>query len=142
MKMMRLLLKKSGWGDNDNLSALVANLVEADLLVLLTDQDGLYTSDPRMDPSAEMIHEITSPEIPDGVWQGGRRDRFRAGNRRDDHQNPGGGPGQEVRNNGGDSQRSGTRCADPVGAGRTTGGPGSWQMKPWEKAANGLSWLD
>jgi glutamate 5-kinase len=56
-------------GDNDNLSALVANLVEADLLVLLTDQDGLYTSDPRMDPSAQMIHEITSPEIPDEVWQ-------------------------------------------------------------------------
>ena len=34
-------------GDNDNLSALVANLIEADLLILLTDQAGLYTSDPR-----------------------------------------------------------------------------------------------
>ncbi len=36
-------------GDNDNHSAQVANLVEADLLVLLTDQDGLYTADPRQD---------------------------------------------------------------------------------------------
>jgi len=34
-------------GDNDNLSALVANLIEADLLILLTDQPGLYTADPR-----------------------------------------------------------------------------------------------
>ena len=38
------------FGDNDNLSAQVANLIEADLLVLLTDQEGLYTADPRQDP--------------------------------------------------------------------------------------------
>jgi glutamate 5-kinase len=42
-------------GDNDNLSALVANLVDADLLVLLTDTGGLYTADPRRDPAAELI---------------------------------------------------------------------------------------
>lgn len=42
-------------GDNDNLSALVANLLDADLLVLLTDQPGLYTADPRTDDSAELI---------------------------------------------------------------------------------------
>ncbi len=42
-------------GDNDNLSALVTNLVEADLLVILTDQDGLYTADPRVDKNAEKI---------------------------------------------------------------------------------------
>ena len=36
-------------GDNDNLSALVANLIDADLLVMLTDIDGLYTADPRRD---------------------------------------------------------------------------------------------
>lgn len=42
-------------GDNDNLSALVANLIDADLLILLTDQDGLYTADPRTDPTATLI---------------------------------------------------------------------------------------
>lgn len=42
-------------GDNDNLSALVANLVDADLLVLLTDQEGLFTADPRHNPSATLI---------------------------------------------------------------------------------------
>ena len=45
-------------GDNDNLSALVANLVDADLLVLLTDTGGLYTADPRRDPSAELIARV------------------------------------------------------------------------------------
>ncbi|HET9476414.1 MAG TPA: glutamate 5-kinase [Dehalococcoidia bacterium] len=45
-------------GDNDNLSALVANLVDADLLVLLTDQNGLYTADPRLDPKAKLIDRV------------------------------------------------------------------------------------
>jgi len=56
-------------GDNDNLSALVANLVEADLLILLTDQPGLYTADPRQTPQAQLIREITSEQIPPAVWQ-------------------------------------------------------------------------
>jgi len=43
------------FGDNDRLSALVANLVNADLLVILTDIDGLYTADPNHDPSATLI---------------------------------------------------------------------------------------
>ena len=43
------------FGDNDRLSALVANLVDADLLLILTDIDGLYTADPRTDPSARLI---------------------------------------------------------------------------------------
>jgi glutamate 5-kinase len=42
-------------GDNDNLAALVANLVDADLLAFITDQEGLYTADPRKDPSAQLI---------------------------------------------------------------------------------------
>ena len=46
------------FGDNDTLAALVANLIEADLLVLLTDQDGLFERDPRFDPSARLIQEI------------------------------------------------------------------------------------
>ena len=45
-------------GDNDNLSAQVATLVDADLLVLLTDTDGLFTADPRTDPSATLIPEV------------------------------------------------------------------------------------
>lgn len=45
------------FGDNDTLAALVANLVEADLLVLLTDQQGLYDCDPRTNPEARLINE-------------------------------------------------------------------------------------
>lgn len=45
-------------GDNDQLSAIVATSVQADLLVILTDMDGLYTSDPRKDPSARLIPEV------------------------------------------------------------------------------------
>ncbi|HEX5038444.1 MAG TPA: glutamate 5-kinase [bacterium] len=45
-------------GDNDNLAALVARLVDADLLVLLTDQDGFYTADPRKDPKARKIDVV------------------------------------------------------------------------------------
>ena len=44
------------FGDNDTLGALVANLVEADVLIILTDQKGLYTSDPRKDPAARFVH--------------------------------------------------------------------------------------
>ncbi len=44
------------FGDNDTLGALVANLVNADALVILTDQQGLHQSDPRKDPSAPVIH--------------------------------------------------------------------------------------
>lgn len=46
------------FGDNDRLSALVANLVDADLLLILTDIDGLYTADPRVDPSATLIPRV------------------------------------------------------------------------------------
>lgn len=45
------------FGDNDTLGALVANLVEADALVILTDQKGLFTADPRKDASAQFVHE-------------------------------------------------------------------------------------
>ncbi|MEZ5644431.1 MAG: glutamate 5-kinase [Burkholderiaceae bacterium] len=44
------------FGDNDTLGALVANLIEADLLIILTDQKGLYTADPRRDPAASFVH--------------------------------------------------------------------------------------
>ena len=45
------------FGDNDTLSALVANLIEADALVILTDQAGLYSADPRKDPAASFVHQ-------------------------------------------------------------------------------------
>lgn len=45
-------------GDNDNLSALVASLLEADLLLILTDQPGLFTADPRTDAQAQLITQI------------------------------------------------------------------------------------
>ncbi len=57
------------FGDNDNLSAQVSNLVEADLLFLLTDQDGLYTADPRVDPLAKLIPEIGPQPFPSELWQ-------------------------------------------------------------------------
>jgi len=53
------------FGDNDTLGALVANLVDADALVILTDQRGLYSADPRKDPSARLIAEVRAgdPEL-------------------------------------------------------------------------------
>lgn len=45
------------FGDNDTLGALVANLIEADALIILTDQHGLYSADPRKDPSAVLIQQ-------------------------------------------------------------------------------------
>ncbi|HVR04635.1 MAG TPA: glutamate 5-kinase [Solirubrobacteraceae bacterium] len=50
------------FGDNDFLAAQVAILVSADLLVLLTDIDGLHTSDPRRDPDARLVHEVADFE--------------------------------------------------------------------------------
>lgn len=51
-------LEGSAFGDNDTLSALVANLVDADLLVLLTDTEGLYTADPHLDANARLIPRV------------------------------------------------------------------------------------
>lgn len=50
------------FGDNDTLGALVANLIEADLLVILTDQLGMYDSDPRSNPNAKLLSEIAAEE--------------------------------------------------------------------------------
>ena len=48
------------FGDNDTLGAMVANLLEADALIILTDQKGLYTADPRKDPTARLIEQATA----------------------------------------------------------------------------------
>jgi glutamate 5-kinase len=50
------------FGDNDTLAALVANLVEANLMILLTDQDGLYTADPRKHQGAKLIKEANADD--------------------------------------------------------------------------------
>ncbi len=51
-------IQEAKFGDNDNLSAMVANLVDADLLLLLTDTAGLYTADPRRNPDARVISQV------------------------------------------------------------------------------------
>ncbi len=53
-------------GDNDNLSALVANVLRADMLIILTDQDGLFTADPRAHPEATLVSEV--PALDDSIW--------------------------------------------------------------------------
>ena len=74
-------------GDNDTLGAIVARCVKADLLVLLSDIDGLYTADPRKDPSAKLIPvvEEVTPEIEalaggvgSGLATGGMATKLRA----------------------------------------------------------------
>lgn len=64
-------------GDNDTLSAIVADLCRADLLVLLSDIDGLYDADPKTHPGARLLHRVTAltPEILEmaggaGTWRG------------------------------------------------------------------------
>jgi glutamate 5-kinase len=57
-------------GDNDTLSAMVASMVEADLLILLSDIEGLYTDDPNKNPDAEFIAEV--PEITDEYLEMGK----------------------------------------------------------------------
>jgi glutamate 5-kinase len=59
------------FGDNDTLGALVANLVEADALVILTDQKGLFTADPRNNPSATFVHEASAGDAALEAMAGG-----------------------------------------------------------------------
>jgi len=51
------------FGDNDTLGALVTNLIEADVLVILTDQDGLYTADPRKDATATLVNSALAGDV-------------------------------------------------------------------------------
>ncbi len=68
------------FGDNDTLAALVANLVGADLLIILTDQKGLFTRDPGVDPDAELISSISvkDPRL-EKMAGGSRNDLGRGG---------------------------------------------------------------
>lgn len=59
------------FGDNDTLGALVANLIEADALIILTDQRGLYNADPRKNPDAKFIHEAQAGDTALELMAGG-----------------------------------------------------------------------
>ncbi|MGC3961950.1 MAG: glutamate 5-kinase [Rhodocyclaceae bacterium] len=78
------------FGDNDTLGALVANLVEAEALIILTDQQGLYTADPRKDPEARLIsnghaedsaYESMAGGAGSGISRGGMITKVRAAQR-------------------------------------------------------------
>ena len=78
------------FGDNDTLGALVANLIEADALIILTDQKGLYTADPRRDPAATLIsegqaedrsYEAMAGGAGSGISRGGMITKIRAAQR-------------------------------------------------------------
>ncbi|GGK83600.1 glutamate 5-kinase [Amphritea balenae] len=81
-----VVTKEIRFGDNDTLGALVANLIEADALILLTDQDGLCTADPRSNPDATLISEAKAGDAAldamagDGgvLGQGGMATKVRA----------------------------------------------------------------
>jgi glutamate 5-kinase len=61
------------FGDNDTLAAMVANLIDADVLLILTDQQGLYREDPRINPEASLVNSIAanSPELEKMAGGGG-----------------------------------------------------------------------
>lgn len=59
------------FGDNDTLGALVANLIDADVLVILTDQKGLFSADPRKDPAATLIEEARAGDAALEAMAGG-----------------------------------------------------------------------
>ena len=76
------------FGDNDTLGALVANLLDADLLIILTDQNGLYERDPGTDPTAQLVREASINderlgemvgESRSGLGRGGMITKLRAG---------------------------------------------------------------
>ena len=67
------------FGDNDTLGALVANLVEADVLIILTDQKGLYTADPRRDPLAKLVHQGKAGDVALELMAGGAGSSFGRG---------------------------------------------------------------
>jgi glutamate 5-kinase len=66
-------------GDNDTLGALVANLIEADVLVLLTDQTGLYTADPRRDPHATLVRQARAGDPALEAMAGGAGSQYGKG---------------------------------------------------------------
>ena len=78
------------FGDNDTLAALVTNLIEADALIILTDQAGLFTSDPRKNPDAQLLSEVNAGDptldkmaggVGSGISRGGMQTKVIAAKR-------------------------------------------------------------
>jgi len=67
------------FGDNDRLSALVASLIDADLLVILSDVEGLFTADPRLSPQASLVEEVKKINGEIEEMAGGKGNYFSAG---------------------------------------------------------------
>ena len=97
------------FGDNDFLAAQVAILLDARLLVLLTDIDGLHSADPRIEPDAELVAEVTDHAQLDGARD--RRPHLGLRLGRDAQQGRGGGDGARGRDPGDDLQRDARRDA-------------------------------
>ncbi|MBW2100914.1 MAG: glutamate 5-kinase [Deltaproteobacteria bacterium] len=82
-----VVVEEIKFGDNDNLSAMIALLMDADILINLTDIDGLYSSDPRMNPDAELIPMVSTIKkrieklasgIPGALGTGGMLSKIKA----------------------------------------------------------------
>ncbi len=72
-------IKDEAFGDNDSLSAVVANLVDADLLAILTDIEGLYDADPRVNPEARLVTRVEKVDKEVMSWAGGAGERGHGG---------------------------------------------------------------
>ncbi len=82
-----VVVEEIKFGDNDNLSALITLMMNADILINLTDIDGLFTADPRCDPNAELIEEVATinrsiekiaGDIPGTLGTGGMMSKIQA----------------------------------------------------------------
>lgn len=69
----------TAFGDNDRMSAMVASKIDADLLVILTDIDGLYTADPKKDPQAKLLGDVESLDAKTMGFAGGAGSTFSTG---------------------------------------------------------------
>ena len=101
------------FGDNDRIAALVAHIVGADVLVLLTDLDGLYTADPRRDPDAALIARVAADDPLLSIRAGGGGSGRGSGGMA---QQAGGGPDRVVV-----GRAHGDRQAPPPGRARRRG---------------------
>mgnify|MGYP000489409237 CR=1 FL=1 len=72
----------TAFGDNDSLSALIASKIDADLLIILTDIDGLYTGNPKKDPKAQLMHYIEKVDEHIISWASGAGSSFATGGMR------------------------------------------------------------
>ncbi len=115
------------FGDNDFLAAQVAVLLGAQLLLLLTDTDGLYTANPRVDPGAKLVEEVADPTQLGGARDRPRRLAARLG--RDALEGRGGGDGHRRGDPDGDRLRP--------GAGRAGGGVGGRARRHAVRAPGG-----